>query len=355
MAFVLLVPLAAAAAFTETAPRPREILAPRFFPSWQAFDVCYPFVFHDAPSGEYRMYYTGTGDDQLSDAAWDRWATGLVTSKDLRQWEGPEDYLPVLAPYAFREGELTDGARRAEFDAMGAFGVSVLHDGSAYRMFYTGWNGDDRHLGGGVFEKVGFRIGLAMSPDGRRWSKQRGTAGHGAVLANGPEAEDTLGAGQPYVLKEGSRYLMWYEGYDGVAWRILSATSADGVAWAKQGVALGPGPAGAWDENGARNPVVVRRGGRLELWYQGWSRGVPRVLRATSSDGRAWTRVPGEVGLRPQSPVAGGESIHVDSVLVRPDGSALVFFARQTLGVVGRKFGSVRRPSFRIYSASMEP
>jgi hypothetical protein len=346
VAFLAAVPLAAGA---DLAGGAREILAPRFFPSWQAFDVCFPFVFQDARSGEYRLYYTGTGDDQLSEATWDRWATGLVTSTDLRLWEGPEDYLPVLAPPALREGELTEGVRRADFDAMAAFGVSVVDDGGSYRMYYTGWAGDDRARGGGVFEKVGFRIGLATSSDGRRWSKQRGAAGSGAVLGTGPDREDALGAGQPFVVKDGAGLRMWYEGYDGVAWRILTATSADGVAWTKQGVALAPGPAGAWDKDGARDPVVVRRRDRLELWYQGWSDGVARVLRATSPDGRTWTRVPGEVRLAP----AAGGAIHVDSVLARPDGSALVFFARQETSDLGRKFGNVRRPGFRIYTATM--
>jgi hypothetical protein len=357
VAFLPVVALLAPVALSQGAPSPpaREILAPRFFPSWQGLDVCHPFVLHDDASGEYRMYYTGTGADQLSEATTDQWATGLLTSRDLSKWSGPDDYLPVLSPHAFREGELTEAARRTEFDAMAAFGVSVLRDGPGYRMWYTGWSGEDRHRGGGVFERVGFRIGLATSADGSRWSKQRGEAGLGAVLGTGPGPEDALGVGQPFVIRDGPEYLMWYEGYDGVAWRILKATSRDGIAWVKRGEALGPGPRGALDEDAARNPVVIRRSGRLELWYQGWSGGSSRVLRATSSDGLSWTRVPGEIRLHPQPPVARGEEIHVDSALALPDGSVLVFFAKQTLGLVGPKYGSVRRPSFRIYSEQIRP
>ncbi|MGE0451982.1 MAG: hypothetical protein AB7O37_07720 [Vicinamibacteria bacterium] len=346
--------IAAPAPQAAAAPPARELLAPRFFPSWQAFDVCHPFVFRDPASGSYWMYYTGTGDDQLSDATSDQWATGLVTSADLRTWTGPDDYLPVLAPHRFLEGELTEAARTSEFDAMAAFAVSVLHDGARYRMWYTGWSGEDRHLGKGLFERVGHRIGLASSPDGRRWTKQRGDAGLGAVLAGGPGA-DALGVGRPAVLLEDSRYLMWYEGYDGATWRIFSAASSDGVRWLKRGVALGPGVAPALDADGARCPVVVRRGGRLELWYQGWSGGVSRVLRATSSDGLSWTRLPGAVALHPQPGVEKGDEIHVGSVLPAPDGSSLVFFAKQTLGPVGPKFGDVRRRSFRIYSERIAP
>jgi hypothetical protein len=63
--------------------------------------------------------------------------------------------------------------------------------------------------------------------------------------------------------------------------------------------------------------------------------------------------VPGEVRLGQGA--AAGQEIHVDSVLVRPDGSALVFFAHQTSSDLGRRFGGVRRSSFRIFSASIPP
>ena len=104
-----------------------------------------------------------------------------------------------------------------------------------------------------------------------------------------------------------------------------------GTNWTRRGVALAPGGKGDLDHLGARNPVVVKRGGGYELWYQGKSASAPRchVLRATSADGRAWKKEPGEVTLHPEDPLDGDEEMYVDSVLPLPDDCCQVFFAKE--------------------------
>ncbi len=93
----------------------------------------------------------------------------------------------------------------------------------------------------------------------------------------------------------------------------MYATSADGVVWAKQGVALDLGGSGQ-DALGLRNPMVITRAGRYELWYQGRSANSPyyHVMRATSSDGLTWTRA-GEVTLHPDAALDGSEMIHAST------------------------------------------
>jgi hypothetical protein len=353
----LLVPLLAAAA--APAPRATLVQSPRFFAVWQAWDVLFPFALKDSRN-RYLLYYTGTGVDSLSEAAWDFWSTGLVTSDDGVRWQDAEDYAPVLAPGAFREGQVVDPEERlSRFDSVFAFGAAVIEDGPVYRMFYTGWNGEERAAGAGPALRVGFRIGAAVSTDGRRFTKTPGDAGGGAVLAPGPDPLDAAGVGQPYVRKDADGYSLWYEGFDGRVHRLFRATSADGRSWSKQGVALEPGPPGSLDELGARDPVVIRRRDRYELWYQGRSRAAPEfhVLRALSPDGIHWTKAPGEVVFHLDAKPSGSEQVHVDSVVVDPDGSCLAFFAVQSPATVplGEDLGVVTRPVFRIYSERVNP
>jgi hypothetical protein len=351
--------LALAAASAAAAPPPedaREVLAPRFFPVWQARNVAFPFVLHDRAAGLYRMYYAGSGAAQFNDSAWDQWMTGLATSRDGVSWTLPDDYEPVLRPYRFATGEVTERARSERFDAMAAFGVCVLRDGGRYLMWYTGWNGDDAVDAAGRARPVHERIGLATSRDGARWTKVDGDAGAGAVLGLGPAGSaDAQAAGQPFVLREGTGYRMWYEAFDGRTWRIATARSADGRAWTREGVVLEPGDPGTRDALGARNPVVIKRGGRWELWYQGRGTAAPssHVLRAASDDGRRWTKLGGELQLDP--PLRGDEAVHVDSALVLPGGAVRLFLAREKTLRRKAAWGTVESPSFHIYSARVDP
>jgi hypothetical protein len=333
------------------------VLAPSFFPTWQARNVAFPFVL-PGPGG-YRLYYAGSGAAQLNESVADQWSTGVALSRDGSTWTPPDDYQPVLRGTRFADGEVVLPARRARFDALSAFGVSVVRDAPArYRMFYTGWNGDDVVGADGRAQPVHFAIGLATSEDGRRWTKQDGAEGGGAVLAlDAARPAESLGVGQPYARREGAAVRLWYEAFDGATWRIASARSEDGRTWTREGVVLEPGGPGAPDEAGARNPVVIRRKGRFELWYQGRSARPPffHVLRAESADGRSWTRLPGAVDLRLRPPLGPEEEVHADSVLVEPDGACRVFLARQTTQRRATAVGPAVSRSFALYAVRVDP
>jgi len=335
-----------------------KILSPRTFPGWQAQNVCYPFVVAEV-DGSYRMYYAGSGSEQWNDSVWDQWVTGYVTSTDTLKWVFPENYEQVLFARKFMEGDLVDPDEQAGiFDSIFAIGACVIREGGAYKTWYTGWNGQIEHVGGGISRKVNFRIGYATSPDGVRWTKIGGSAGAGAVLGPGDEGSlDAKGVAHPHVLNIGGNYHMWYEGYDGTTWRLFAATSPDGLNWSKQGVILSPDGSGSLDQLGLRNPMVISRKGEYELWYQGQSSVAPKyhIQRATSTDAVSWMKVPGEVTLHPSPAISGDESILVDSAIVLPDNSVQVFFARQETTTRTVTYGTLTRRHYHIYTEVVNP
>jgi hypothetical protein len=351
--------LMAAASAADPPPPGRAVLvlSPRFFPGWQARDVCHPFVVQEAP-GRYRMYYSGSGAEGCNESVWDQWVTGCVESSDTLTWRFPDNYEPVLFARKFREGEWLDPEDLASrFDSAYAAGACIIRDSEGWKAWYTGWNGRTEHGGGGITKKVEFRIGLAASPDGRTWTKVPGSAGAGAVLGPGePGRPDSRGVAHPHAIEEGGRYRMWYEGYDGDTWKLLHAESRDGRSWTKRGLALDFAN-GELDERGQRNPLVLRRKGRYELWYQGQSRSAPNfhVLRAVGTDGLSWTRAGGEVTLHPDPPISGDEQVLVDSAIVLANGAVQVFFARQLTAVRTLRFGTVNDRNFHIYTEILDP
>jgi hypothetical protein len=336
-----------------------KILSPRQFPGWQAQNVCYPFAFHDPSAGHYKMYYAGSGTEQVNDSVWDQWVTGFVTSADTIAWKFPENYEQVLFARRLMEGDVLDPSEQAAvFDSIFAIGACLMKEDATYKLWYTGWNGQTEHVGSGISKKVNYRIGYAASPDGIRWTKATGGAGAGAVLGLGAPGElDAKGVAHPHVLKIGTNYRMWYEGYDGNTWRLFKAASTDGVNWSKQGVALNPGNSGSLDARGLRNPMVIQRKGKYELWYQGQSNSAPNyhVLRATSTNATAWTKVSGQITLHPDTPVSGSEQILVDSAIVQADGSVQVFFAKETSTTKTVTYGSIANRSFHIYTEVVNP
>lgn len=328
---------------------------------WDSAEHLYPFVLHDEPAADYKMYYTGSARYWMNESIWGHRMIGLSISADGLSWRpGGKPRQPVVYARKCLQGDvLNPRDLSAVFDSAYAFGPCVIREGDTYRMWYTGWAGDVEHVGAGVENKINLRIGYATSADGVEWTKRPGNAGARAMLGlGGPADRDRKGVGQPFVIKEGPLYRMWYEGFDGAVWRIFYATSPDGVQWRKHGDVLSPGASGSLDQMGARNPVVVKRNGVYELWYQGRGVGKPQyhVMRAVSPDGVTWTKLPGEVAVHPDPPLEGREDLHVDSVFVQPDGACRVYFGRQQYNprqVFGG--GTVLNPRYQVYTEVVNP
>ena len=62
-----------------------------------------------------------------------------------------------------------------------------------------------------------------------------------------------------------------------------------------------------------------------------------------------------EIALHPDPPLADEERIHVGSLLPRPDGSLLVFFAKETAVTRAATWGPLVDRSTAIYSETVRP
>jgi predicted GH43/DUF377 family glycosyl hydrolase len=145
------------------------------------------------------------------------------------------------------------------------------------------------------------RIALARSRDGRSWSK----LGR-AVVETGPNGSfDERAVADPYVIRAGDRYFMFYLGQDRARRQRLGvARSSDGIAWEKlrSNPVLDLGGPGSFDEVGLGEPAVWTSGGTWWMLYTGRDRlERRRIGLARSSDGARWERVPNF------PPIAGGE------------------------------------------------
>jgi predicted GH43/DUF377 family glycosyl hydrolase len=110
----------------------------------------------------------------------------------------------------------------------------------------------------GGFGAVGsYQIGRAISPDGTFLCRAVGNP----VLSAGAGGQwDDDHVKDPWVLKDGATYRMWYSGHDGTNYRIGYAESSDGVTWTKSpsNPMIALGGASAFDESACAFPIVVK-------------------------------------------------------------------------------------------------
>ncbi len=159
-----------------------------------------------------------------------------------------------------------------EWDSSDALNPAIARRGGVYYNFYSGFDGKT------------WRTGLATSPDGERWTK------HGPVLS--PEGwEGGYWATNGSVLVVDGEFFYWYQAAQPA--RIAFARSRDGRAWIRHpGPVVGLGPRGSWDERAAADPYVIRAGDHFYMYYLGEDRARRQRLGvARSRDGLAWEKL----------------------------------------------------------------
>lgn len=280
--------------------------------------LLYPSVLR-GDDGIYRMWHTG--------ADWNSPANlhiRLATSPDGVNWERRGI---VIGPNASLEDRV--------------YAASVTWDGSTYEMWYVA---DD------LDPPYGSRIFYATSVDGYIWIRQ------GLAIGLGLEGTyDTNGVGFPAVIKEGGVYRMWYSGHDGSYWRIIYATSSDGVSWTPQGLAIDRGTTpGDYDYLGVFEGAVVRDDhGTYHLWYTGTDGTNYRVLNATSSDGLTWTKLGLSIDVIPGSQE--DYKVLSGSVMIQPNSVVSIWYGGVDSLNVGRVFLANYTRSGHIVSEAIGP
>ena len=150
------------------------------------------------------------------------------------------------------------------------------------------------------------RIGYATSSNGITWIN------HGIVLSPGlPGAWDSASIALGSVLWNGTAYLMWYTGTNGVTYpggSVGLAVSSDGLNWVKCSgnpviipTALGN------DQKYIAGPYVISLKLTYNMWYTAKSAASPtvsRIVYATSFDGIHWTKWPNPVMSPSSDPTA---------------------------------------------------
>jgi predicted GH43/DUF377 family glycosyl hydrolase len=199
--------------------------------AWDSAGVGASQVMKDG--GGYKMWYMGQDGT---------WSIGYATSPDGVNWTKVPNN-PVL-----QSGP--DGS----WDAGMVLSPCVIRDGSTYKMWYAGMDGN------GIF-----RIGYATSGDGVNWTKR------GPVMDPGPPGSwDDAWVLAADVIFDGLTYRMWYTGQASNGARAIGyATSSDGVNWAKSANSPVLGPASAVWERSVMHPNVVARGNQYLMWYTG--------------------------------------------------------------------------------------
>lgn len=148
-------------------------------------------------NGQYHMWYAATNTSSLVSSPY--WRIGYATSSDGINWVKQNNNQPVINPTEPWEHANSSYPR-------------VIYDQNKFKMWYATGDGD-----------LPSNIAYAESVDGVHWTKP---ADQNPVLSTSENGFDSVYVADPFVIKEGNEYKMFYGGYDGNKWAIGIASTS---------------------------------------------------------------------------------------------------------------------------------
>jgi predicted GH43/DUF377 family glycosyl hydrolase len=217
---------------------------------------------------------------------------GLATSRDLMHWTLTD---PILNP-----------ANGASWEHGGLYRPDLLLDRGTYYLYYNAkTDALPKPEGGGWHEQTG----VATSTDLKKWTRysgnpilRNGVRGSATYPVTNPihdqspptiDARDSRFASNPYVVKNGRRYAMFYFGYGyerpGRACEML-ALGDDCFHFTKvPEILVDVGPPGSIDETFAHKPSMIYHDGVLYHFYCAVSGKYPNEVRGIAvARSRPW-------------------------------------------------------------------
>jgi predicted GH43/DUF377 family glycosyl hydrolase len=214
--------------------------------SWDSQGVYWPWVIKDGST--YKMWYAGTNSSTSN------LKIGYATSSDGITWT-KSDSNPIINP-----------GSSGQWDSRSVMRPMVIKDGSAYKMWYNGTQG----------ENTGYEIGYATSSDGISWTKYDSNP----VMRRGSgSAWDYSNIWGMSIVKRGDgQYEMYYSGNaatGGTGHQIGYAYSATGLVWYKYGSnpVMGPGSSGSWNGKYVFSPFITTEESDEDTVYKMWYNG----------------------------------------------------------------------------------
>ena len=228
---------------------------------WESFGIQTMSVVFN--SGKYFMWYDSVDEHANTSICY-------ATSKDGINWE-KYDKNPVIKP-------------EKDWESGGVYDSSVIFNNGKYLMWY-----------GGIDKNSNIKIGFATSDDGINWEKYDKNPVIEPDSNNLYEEKSVL---EPYVFLCKNRFFMAYTSYGtgeiGDSF-INIATSKDGINWEKYDKNPVIKPEKDWESGGVYEPTIYCDENTVRMLYSGNDRTadgrVVKVGSASSVDGINWAKV----------------------------------------------------------------
>lgn len=196
--------------------------------------------------------------------------TRPLVPQQLARWLEPQDWRRDT------DGPILELGPAGSFDDTHIFAPCVARLDERYYLWYSGSTGT-------VAERV-FDLGLATSRNGREFSRHSakpvfhfGDGKHSILTAT------LLRRADGAVLRENGRLRIWFSSTDFVGGsglhRLHESTSEDGITW------TAPSPAQLAN---VYAPTILKEGSRYRMWYTDVSAELWTIRLAECEDGRRW-------------------------------------------------------------------